>query len=42
METQETTPLHLGQILDKRKSEAVLAQKLCLPLHRATVRACTE
>lgn len=42
LEAQGTTPLHLGQILDKRKREPVLAQKLCLPLHRATVRACME
>lgn len=42
MEAQGTTLLHLGQIFDKRKREPVLAQKLCLPLHRATVRACME
>lgn len=42
MEAHRTTPLHLGQILYKRKREPVLAQKLCLPLHRATVRACME
>lgn len=42
MEAQATTPLHMEQILDKRKREPVLAQKLCLPLHRAIVRACME